>query len=91
MGWGGFTIAGKNRVSPPMGNGRKPDGDYFHACYFIDMTYVDPSGVAYPPQQANKISDTWNCYGLKNGSTSLGSRSVGYGMTFGGPGGLCDP
>ncbi|GMN30633.1 hypothetical protein TIFTF001_002882 [Ficus carica] len=88
--WGGIAKAGRNGISPPMGNGHFPDGNYNHACYFSHVHYVNnkntmtPPGIPYIFQEVGKPK----CYGLKNDQL-LHQKDLGYSFTFGGPGGKC--
>ena len=92
VGWGGIAQAAKTGISPPMGNGRFPDGDYRRACYFSNVHYVDHKNtmVSLGNQKSNQLFqeiDKPKCYGLKN--SKLMNTNMGYSFTFGGPGGKC--
>ena len=90
--WGGIAQAGKDGISPPMGSGHFPDGDYSHACYFSHVHYVDHENVTASlgnniPNTLFEQVDKPNCYGLKN-EQLVNQQDLGYSFTFGGPGGI---
>lgn len=88
MAWGGITKPSPNGMSPPLGNGHKPNGKYNEACYFKTINYVDTNNRGLDPTPTNIVSYVSNsdCYDLNNDST-CGSEKLYYCFTFGGPGG----
>lgn len=89
VGWGGRTLTPRNSLSPTMGSGYFPDGNFDHACYFTYISYRNASRINYGPEnyQIEKYVDNPNCFGL----TYYGNlhRKVEYCLQFGGPGGDC--
>ncbi|PON45350.1 hypothetical protein PanWU01x14_259610 [Parasponia andersonii] len=88
--WGGIAQAGRNKISPAMGNGHFPDGNYRQACYISDVHYVDHKNKMVAPVTAYTLQhvDKPKCYGLKN-DRLMGPKNFGYSFTFGGSGGKC--
>ena len=89
VGWGGIGVSPSNGISPPVGSGIFPDGNYKHTSQFRSVQYRNSSGVLDVPQ-ANTIDtiiDSPNCYLIH----FLGYIDVlgGYTLEFGGPGGKC--
>ncbi|EXB99729.1 hypothetical protein L484_023259 [Morus notabilis] len=88
--WGGIAKPGKKGISPRMGNGHFPDGNYRHACYFSHVHYVNNKNKMVPPGNPCTFQnvDKPKCYRLKN-DLLLHQKDLGYSFTFGGPGGKC--
>ena len=89
VGWGGIGVSPSNGISPPVGSGIFPDGNYKHTSQFRSVQYRNSSGMLDVPQ-ANTIDtiiDSPNCYLIH----FLGYIDVlgGYTLEFGGPGGKC--
>ncbi|KAK7321489.1 hypothetical protein VNO77_32192 [Canavalia gladiata] len=89
VGWGGFTRARPGNVSPPMGSGLFPDGQFVHASYFRNISYQNVSRLENIPSRYTKYSLITNsdCFGLQD--YGYRSRKFGYTIEFGGPGGAC--
>ncbi|XP_017429569.1 uncharacterized protein LOC108337530 isoform X1 [Vigna angularis] len=89
VGWGGRTLTPRGSLSPTMGSGYFPDGNFYHACYFTYIYYKNASRKNYGPEnyQIKKYVDNPKCFGL----TFYGNlhRKVEYCLQFGGPGGDC--
>ncbi|XP_024026487.1 uncharacterized protein LOC21406029 [Morus notabilis] len=85
--WGGIAKPGKKGISPRMGNGHFPDGNYRHACYFSHVHYVNNKNKMVPPGNPCTFQnvDKPKCYRLKN-DLLLHQKDLGYSFTFGGPG-----
>ncbi|KAK7321485.1 hypothetical protein VNO77_32184 [Canavalia gladiata] len=89
VGWGGFTRARPGTVSPPMGSGLFPDGQFVHASYFRNISFQNVSRLENIPSRYTKYSLITNpgCFGLQD--YGYKSRKFGYTIEFGGPGGAC--
>ncbi|XP_022145288.1 uncharacterized protein LOC111014777 [Momordica charantia] len=92
--WGGIAKPSPNGMSPPLGNGHKPNySKYDDACYFRYMNYVDENNKGQFPANENTANYLSNnsCYALDNRET-CGGEFFYYCITFGGPGGNnCSP
>jgi hypothetical protein len=90
VGWGGVAVGPPNGLSPPMGSGLFPDGNYKHACSFRQVQYKNNTGDLNVPQKFryNIIIDYGNsCYDLRDDKYQ--GEYMGYAFEFGGPGGEC--
>ncbi|PNX54324.1 hypothetical protein L195_g047942 [Trifolium pratense] len=88
VGWGGSTIA-IGVPNPPMASGYFPDGNLYHAGYFINIGYRNAPRSAYIGPAKSSIhenSDAPNCYRVKYYEHSR----FGHALEFGGPGGNCN-
>ncbi|CAJ2674282.1 unnamed protein product [Trifolium pratense] len=88
VGWGGSTIA-IGVPNPPMASGYFPDGNLYHAGYFINIGYRNAPRSAYigPAKfSIHENSDAPNCYRVKYYEHSR----FGHALEFGGPGGNCN-
>lgn len=75
-----------NESSPEMGSGHFADGDFKHACYLRQISYLNGDGALQPPDNTKSIVDN-HCYNLEY----YGYKDSCYGHTLqlGGPGGNC--
>ncbi|OVA01245.1 protein of unknown function DUF239 [Macleaya cordata] len=87
--WGGHVQAGGDGVTPRMGSGHFPDGDYHHSCYFNRIQYVDGSNSTVDPNEDKIVKinqcETWHrvkYYGYQRDEQR-------HTFQFGGPGGQC--
>ncbi|KAK3183313.1 hypothetical protein Dsin_030599 [Dipteronia sinensis] len=89
VGFGGLAKEGKDRTSPPMGSGHKPDGYYNRATYFKHIrSYTDDlQEVRLSYELSQEIADDTGCYGLQNDRKE--NPLVRDHFLFGGPGGKC--
>ena len=89
VGWGGVVVNPPNGISPPMGSGLFPDGNYKHVGSFRQIQYRDNTGKLNVPQDLfyDIIIDNKSCYDLKNDGYQ--GEYMGYAFEFGGPGGQC--
>ncbi|KAK3223232.1 hypothetical protein Dsin_010257 [Dipteronia sinensis] len=87
--YGGWTFNSPDGVSPPMGNGRFPNGYFRNSSFFSQMKMVDTSNVLVDidDKRSGRLVDSANCYN-QNYWKYQGSV-LGKCMTFGGPGGTC--
>ncbi|KAK7321484.1 hypothetical protein VNO77_32181 [Canavalia gladiata] len=89
VGWGGLTKSRPGAVSPPMGSGSFPDGQFVHASYFRNISFHNVSRLENIPQKYFRRSLITNptCFGLQD----YGDKGANFGYTieFGGPGGNC--
>ena len=89
VGWGGVVVNPPNGISPPMGSGLFPDGNYKHVGSFRQIQYRDNTGELTVPQDLlyDIIIDNKFCYDLKYDGYQ--GEYMGYAFEFGGPGGQC--
>ena len=89
VGWGGVVVNPPNGISPPMGSGLFPDGNYKHVGSFRQIQYRDNTGKLNVPQDLfyDIIIDNKSCYDLRNDKYQ--GEYMGYAFEFGGPGGQC--
>lgn len=87
--WGGDSRTGNDGITPPMGSGYKPDGQYNHAAYFKKLVYFDENYFTHDASENNTgyHTDASNCFGFQIGPNH--GPSWGYNFLFGGPGGNC--
>ncbi|XP_022145286.1 uncharacterized protein LOC111014774 [Momordica charantia] len=88
--WGGIAKPSPNGMSPPLGNGHKPNnGKYNEACYFKSINYIDGNNNGVDPAYENIVSHVSNsdCYGLFDGAGTCAADNMYFCFTFGGPGG----
>ncbi|KAJ0054617.1 hypothetical protein Pint_03429 [Pistacia integerrima] len=88
--WGGIAIAGNNGISPPMGSGYTPDGNFRIGCYFRNIHFVNDQNKYQNPRidATEEFVDKSGCYVLLN-QRNCGHDQMYYCFTFGGPGGKC--
>ena len=88
--WGGIAKPSPNGMSPPLGNGHKPNsnGEYNEACYIRNIQYITDARQVVSPNWDNTLSFVSNstCYEL-NPNENCGHDQFKYCFTFGGPGG----
>lgn len=89
--WGGIAEAAKNGMSPPLGSGNLPNGNFRVACYIRGIRYVNNENLGMPPKQSElqQYNGDSNCYGLQDGRTCGGFDQMYYCFTYGGTGGRC--
>ncbi|KAF8379089.1 hypothetical protein HHK36_028518 [Tetracentron sinense] len=87
--WGGRTTGPPEASSAQMGSGYFPDGNYYHACYFRKIQFVNESYLLQGPDEGvtRDIVDKPDCYNLKYYGDQEGN--MGHTFLFGGPGGNC--
>ncbi|KAK7253122.1 hypothetical protein RIF29_37565 [Crotalaria pallida] len=88
-GWYGRTTTPAGGLSPPMGSGHLPDGEFGHACFIRVMAFVNQTGEYMWPEMKSVgiYTDNPNCYGVQY--TGYVDEAMLYSMQFGGPGGNC--
>ncbi|MCI10519.1 hypothetical protein A2U01_0031612, partial [Trifolium medium] len=83
VGWGGGTIA-ISVPNPPMASGYFPDGDFYHAVYFINIGYKNaPTSADIEPAKSSihENTDAPNCYGVKYYENSrFGKQALQFGV-----------
>lgn len=87
--YGGTASAGKNGISPPMGSGHKPDGNWTHAAYFNNVRIVNENDYMRLPGQneMEEFVDRVIVIVCKIIWIKVRSRKVTF-FAFGGPGGI---
>ncbi|KAK9147746.1 hypothetical protein Scep_006503 [Stephania cephalantha] len=88
VGWLGGVSSPVNQLSPQMGSGVFPDGNFGHSCYFLNMRVCDSQLNLSNADNAVFYTDKPACYGVMN--NGFLPKMGGYAMMFGGPGGKCD-
>ncbi|KAL1212648.1 Protein neprosin [Cardamine amara subsp. amara] len=90
VGVGGAVQAARSGPSPPMGNGKFPNGDHKGSSLIsnievLDSNYVQRKMNSFPIEQ---LLDSPKCYGLKMGKIPpLHVSKLGFFFNYGGPGG----
>ena len=90
VGVGGVVKASPSGSSPPMGNGKFPDGGRRTSAIFANIDVLnsnyEQSKISYFPIEI--LVDSPQCYGLRVGTVKWYRRTrLGYFFNYGGPGG----
>ena len=90
VGVGGVVKASPSGSSPPMGNGKFPDGGRRTSAIFANIDVLNsnynPSKISSFPIEI--LVDSPQCYGLRVGTVKWYRRTrLGYFFNYGGPGG----
>ncbi|KAL5786873.1 hypothetical protein ACOSP7_003822 [Xanthoceras sorbifolium] len=88
--WGAVAKTGKNGISPPMGNGYKPNRVFDQSSYFRRIRFVDGNFDGQRPSKhdTENYEDPSGCYKLIN-DKDYGGQLFSYYFLYGGPGGQC--
>lgn len=85
--YGGTTMT--DVLSPPMGSGEFPNGDYKFVCYMLQVKIVN-SGfklIDIIESAMSRNADVPKCYDVH--ATGFQGSNLGETLAFGGPGGDC--
>ncbi|KAL9690243.1 hypothetical protein QQ045_010640 [Rhodiola kirilowii] len=87
--WGGTTYPGKDGIYPNMGNGLKPFGSYFSACFWENIHLItDGYHRDITAEELEIHVDSTDCYNLEVTKISDDADFLihPFSFTFGGPG-----